>query len=96
MKLDFLGGRASSWSMMESHCNLVRQGRLFRVRGHEIEKWCEHPDVEELSLSAITLPESRVYSEAIRPIYELNPSKALLRTRRPTSKSQLREDGSGG
>ena len=48
-------------------------GRLFRVRGHEMEKskWCEHPDVEELSLSAITLPESRVHSGAIRLICEL-------------------------
>jgi hypothetical protein len=84
--------------MTESHCRSRSKGRLFRVRGHETEKskWREHSDVEELSLSAITLPESRVYSEAIRPIYELNPSKALLRTRRPTSKSQLREDGSGG
>lgn len=49
------------------------RGRLFRVRGQETEKskWCDHPDVEELSLSAITLPESRVYSEAIRLICEL-------------------------
>jgi hypothetical protein len=80
----------------ESDCNLTRQGRLFRVRGHETEKskWCEHPDVEELSLSAITLAESRGYSEAIRLICELGPSNALVRTTRPTSKSQLQEEGS--